>query len=115
MTRELTCIGCPMGCPITVELEGGEIKSITGYTCNIGKNYAMSEVTAPTRTVTTTALNVHAQPISCKTAGAIPKEKIFDVVAAIKDTTVPSPIYIGDVILSDVCGTGVDVVATMNG
>ena len=33
--KELTCIGCPMGCQITVELETGEIKSVTGNTCAI--------------------------------------------------------------------------------
>ena len=47
--RELICIGCPMGCPLTVELENGEIKTITGYTCKKGETYARKEVTNPTR------------------------------------------------------------------
>ena len=50
--RELICIGCPMGCPVTVELEGGEIVNVTGHTCKRGDVYARKEVTNPTRIVT---------------------------------------------------------------
>ena len=52
--RELICIGCPMGCPLTVQLEDGEILSITGQTCKRGEVYARNEVTNPTRIVTST-------------------------------------------------------------
>ena len=27
-TRELTCIGCPMGCLVTVTLDNGEVKEV---------------------------------------------------------------------------------------
>ena len=43
--RELTCIGCPLGCAVTVEMEGGEILKITGNTCKRGEEYARKEVT----------------------------------------------------------------------
>ena len=52
--RELTCIGCPLGCSITVTLENGEIRDVTGYTCKRGHDYARKEVTNPTRIVTST-------------------------------------------------------------
>ena len=52
--RELTCIGCPLGCSITVTLENGEIKDVAGYTCKRGHDYARKEVTNPTRIVTST-------------------------------------------------------------
>ena len=52
--KELTCINCPMGCRITVEMDGEEIISVTGNTCKRGETYARTEVTAPVRTVTTT-------------------------------------------------------------
>ena len=52
--RELTCIGCPMGCPLTVELENGAVTAVYGNTCPRGDAYARKEVTAPTRIVTTT-------------------------------------------------------------
>ena len=54
--RERICIGCPMGCPLTVQLEDGEILSITGQTCKRGEVYARNEVTNPTRIVTSTVM-----------------------------------------------------------
>ena len=112
--RELICIGCPMGCPLTVELEGSEIISVTGYTCKRGDVYARKEVKNPTRIVTSTVKveNGTADMVSVKTREDIPKDKIFDCVKALKGVTVKAPIHIGDVILSNVAGTGVDIVAT---
>ena len=113
--RELTCIGCPMGCALTVEMEGKEILSISGYTCERGRVYAEKEVTAPSRIVTTTVRACGdgiSGTVPVKTRTDIPKEKVFDCVKALKDVTVQAPVFIGEVICSDVAGTGVDVVAT---
>ena len=112
--RELICIGCPMGCPLTVELENGEIKTITGYTCKKGEPYARKEVTNPTRIVTNTVRveGGRADMVSVKTREDIPKDKIFQCVKALKGVTVKAPIRIGDVVVADVAGTGVDIVAT---
>lgn len=112
--RELICIGCPMGCPLTVELEGGEVISVTGHTCKRGDVYARKEVTNPTRIVTSTVkvLEGKADMVSVKTREDIPKGKIFDCVRALKDVTVKAPVHIGDVIVLDIAGTGVDMVAT---
>ena len=112
--RELICIGCPMGCPLTVELEGGEILSITGHTCRRGEVYARNEVTNPTRIVTST-VDVEGGKVarvSVKTKEDIPKEKIFQCVKALKGVTVKAPVHIGDVIVANVADTGVDIVAT---
>lgn len=114
--RELICIGCPMGCPVTVEMEGDEIVSVSGNTCPRGDAYARKEVTNPTRIVTST-VKVEGglvEMISVKTKEDIPKDKIFDCVRALKGVTVKAPVHIGDVILADVAGTGVDVMATRN-
>ena len=112
--RELIRIGCPMGCPLTVELEGGEVISVTGHTCKRGDVYARKEVTNPTRIVTSTVkvLEGKADMVSVKTREDIPKGKIFDCVRALKDVTVKAPVHIGDVIVPDIAGTGVDMVAT---
>ena len=112
--RELICIGCPMGCPLTVELENGEIKTITGYTCKKGETYARKEVTNPPRIVTSTVrvAGGRADMVSVKTREDIPKDKIFQCVKALKGVTVKAPIRIGDVVVADVAGTGVDIVAT---
>lgn len=112
MTRELTCIGCPMGCALTVEVENGEAVSVAGNTCKIGENYARSEISAPVRAVTTTVLTAEGIPVPVKTAGSIPKEKIFEVVKDIKAAKVTLPVRLGDIIVSDAAGTGVAAVAT---
>ena len=112
--RELICIGCPMGCPLTVELEGSEVKSVSGHTCKRGDVYARKEVTNPTRIVTSTVkvTGGSADMVSVKTREDIPKDKIFACVQALKDVVVEAPVHLGDVILSNVAGTGVDIVAT---
>ncbi len=112
--RTLTCISCPMGCPLTVEMDGDEIISVTGNTCKRGDVYARKEVTAPTRIVTSTVkvTNSSADMVSVKTKTDIPKDKIFDCVKCLKGVSVEAPIHIGDVIIPNAAGTGVDIVAT---
>lgn len=114
--RKLTCINCPMGCPLTVEMEGNKIISITGNTCKRGEVYAGKEVSNPTRIVTTTVkvIGGDADMVSVKTKEDIPKKKIFDCLKALKGVAVKAPVHIGDVILQDAGGTGVDIVATKN-
>lgn len=113
-TRELTCIGCPMGCPLIVEMDNGEVVSVTGNTCRRGDVYARKEVTNPTRIVTSSVMveGGTLAVVSVKTREDIPKEKIFDCMKALKGVKVQAPVHIGDVIVKDVAGTGVDVVAT---
>ena len=112
--RELTCICCPLGCAITVEMEAGQILSVTGNTCLRGHDYACKEVTNPTRIVTSTVKVVHGQAnvTSVKTQSDIPKDKIFACMAAIKQSTVIAPVHIGDVVIENVVDTGVNVIAT---
>ena len=110
-TRELTCIGCPMGCPLIVTMEAGEVISVTGNTCKRGDVYARKEVTDPTRIVTSTVRvsGGDADMVSVKTKEDIPKGKIFECVKALKSVEVPAPVHIGDVLVKDVAGTGVDI------
>lgn len=114
-TRELICINCPMGCPLTVVLEDGAVVSVSGNTCPRGDSYGRKEVTNPTRIVTSTVPvdgSATERMVSVKTAHDIPKGKIFDVVEALVDVRATAPVEIGDVVLADVAGTGVDVIAT---
>ncbi|MBQ1304932.1 MAG: DUF1667 domain-containing protein [Erysipelotrichales bacterium] len=114
--KELTCIGCPMGCQITVELENGEVLSVHGNTCAIGDKYARHEVTNPERTVTSTVVVDGGDKPRCsvKTAGNIPKEKIFECMKEIDAVRLEAPVSIGDVVIENVAGTGVNIVATRN-
>ena len=112
--KELICIGCPLGCPITVTMNGNEVADVNGNTCKRGDVYARKEVTNPTRIVTST-IRVKGgaeDMVSVKTKEDIPKGKIFDCVKALKGIEKEAPVKIGDVILKDVAGTGVDIVAT---
>lgn len=113
--RELTCIGCPMGCAVTVEMdEAGQISGVTGHTCRRGEDYARKEVTNPTRIVTSTVKveGGTSEMVSVKTKSDIPKGKIFACVDGLKGICVKAPVHIGDVIVPDIAGTGVDIVAT---
>lgn len=114
-TRNLTCIGCPMGCALTVTMDGENI-TVAGNTCPVGEKYAKKEVTNPTRVVTS-SVRVNGADIarvSVKTASDIPKNKIFDCMAEIMKIEVDAPVSIGDVIIENCAGTGVSVVATKN-
>ena len=115
-TVNLICIGCPLGCPLTVEMEGNEVKSVSGNTCPRGDAYAKKELTNPTRIVTSTVRVAGGKlaMVSVKTQSDIPKGKIFDCVKALKDVEVVAPVKIGDVIVENVAGTGVNVIATKN-
>ncbi len=114
--RELTCIGCPMGCSITVTLHDGAVEDIKGFTCKRGLDYAGKEVTHPTRIVTSTVPVTGGtdRTVSVKTRTDIPKGKIFACMEALKGVTARAPVRIGDVIVPDAAGTGVDIVATGN-
>lgn len=89
-TRNLTCIGCPMGCQLTAELAGGEVVSVRGNTCARGEAYARKECTHPARTVTgTVRCEGGVLPVvSVRTADEVPKEKVFDVARALGAVTV---------------------------
>ena len=101
-TKNLTCIGCPMGCALTVTYEPGNRDSVkvTGNTCKKGELYAIDEVTNPTRIVTGTV--------------RVPKNRIFDVAHELMNISVEAPAKIGDVVVKDICGTGADLIITRN-
>ena len=115
MTEEkiLTCINCPMGCLLTVTLENGEVKSVSGNTCPRGDTYGRTECTAPVRVVTGLVRVANGkEPLSVKTAQAIPKSSVADCIALLGKTVVNAPVAAGDVVIENVCGSGVNVIAT---
>lgn len=113
MTYELTCINCPMGCRITAEYDGKEVTNIQGNTCARGKAYVQSEITNPTRMITALCrIYGTEEPLSVKTSQPVEKDKIFEVLAALKEAVVIRPVHMGDVVLHNVCDTGADIIAT---
>ena len=111
---KLVCINCPRGCELEAEVSQGEVK-VSGQACPRGEAYARDELTNPTRMVTgLVKVAGTRRPLPVKTRTAVPKGRISDVTNLLANTTVLPPKRIGDVIVEDVCGTGVDIVATAN-
>ncbi len=107
MKRNLTCIVCPMGCSIDVEMENGEVISVTGNTCPRGAEYAKNECISPVRTITSTVRCADGGVVPVKTDKPIPKDKIFDCMKIINNAVAPLPICAGDVIIKDVFGSNI--------
>ena len=115
--KELVCIGCPLGCAVTVELSGGQVGKITGNTCPRGAEYARKELTDPRRIVTS-VVQVEGGELAVgpvKTLAQIPRAKVMDCVGVLKGIRLQAPVHRGDVVVENVCGTGVDVAATGEG
>ncbi len=114
--REMICINCPMGCMLTVDDSDLSNVKVTGNTCPRGVTYGINEVTAPKRMVTgcSRVNGGNVAMVSVKTREAIPKELIFDCLKQIDGTVLTAPVAIGDTVIANVCGCGVDVIATKN-
>ena len=127
MVREFTCIMCPQGCEITVELEvsepaegsgkksgNGRIRSVSGNRCPRGKEYVTQEIVSPMRNIATSILVVGGElPLaSVRLTAPIPKTRIFDVMAEIRKIRVEAPVTEGQCVLENVLGLGSDVIVT---
>ncbi|MCT4566363.1 MAG: DUF1667 domain-containing protein [Maledivibacter sp.] len=112
-TKEMVCIVCPIGCHIKVSKDGDDY-NVVGNNCPRGREYGIKELTNPTRVLTTTVKVkggiLNRLPV--KTREAISKDKIFECMEIINFTETEAPVSIGDVIIEDMLGTGVDVVAS---
>lgn len=117
MIKELTCIQCPMGCFLQVEIDKDHtIRSVSGNTCLRGKIYAQNEVNHPVRMITTTlpVMNGRRAMVSCKSEQPIDKAKVLAWMDALQGIEVKAPIKIGDVLVENVAQTGVNLVASMH-
>ena len=112
MIKELTCIVCPIGCTLSVNIEGDAVTEVKGNTCNRGKVYAENECVNPQRTITSTMKCVNGEVITVKTDCAIPKSKMFECMNVINNTVVKTPVSVGDILVKDVFGS--NIVATQN-
>ena len=113
MTRELTCIICPRGCAMKIQLdESGKFISVSGNLCPRGKKYAENECTNPMRTLTTTAKCSDGSVVAVRSEGAIPKDKLFEAMERVNSIKVALPVSVGDVLIEDFYGTR--LIATAN-
>ncbi len=109
----LTCISCPVGCRMTVTIEDGKVLRVEGNTCKRGDVYARQESIAPMRMVTAVApVSGSTTPISLKTEQPIPKQSIQQCMQEVRGLHLTLPITAGQVLLENVAGTGVRLIAT---
>jgi len=113
--EKIICIGCPMGCMATVTIgDKRKIVDITGCKCKQGKKYVLEEYTNPVRTLTATVIIQSSfQPLlPVRTVTPILKTKLAPGMMVLAKLRAKPPIKMGDIIVSNLLGTGVDVVAT---
>ncbi|WP_298562900.1 DUF1667 domain-containing protein [uncultured Phascolarctobacterium sp.] len=113
-TRIMNCIMCPLGCEMTVTIEDGAVTGVTGNTCPRGPKYAHDEVVAPKRMLTSTVrVNGGLLPlVSVVSKNTLPKERILDCAAALRQVIIEAPVSEGQVIVENILGLGVDIVAS---
>ena len=109
--KELICIGCPKGCHLQVDVENDY--KVTGHGCPIGAEYGRNELKNPTRVLTSTVVIKGALYSRCpvKTAGPIPKGKLMEAMEVINKVRLEAPVKTGQVIVADLCGTGIDLIS----
>lgn len=114
MKKEIICTVCPRGCHIQVEGEGEKILSVEGYLCKRGLEYASNEFAHPVRILTTTVkmAGVEGELLPVRSDKPLPKEKLFDCMEVIRTAKVELPVNRYDTVIADICGTGVNIVAT---
>ncbi|MBE6687816.1 MAG: DUF1667 domain-containing protein [Ruminococcaceae bacterium] len=114
-TKEMTCIVCPQGCRLKVEYDGGEIISVSGFTCKRGEKYAVKEITAPERTITSTVAAYNSEDeivlLPVKSDKPIPKGKMNEAMKIINSCKVKLPIKTGTVIVSNFIENGINLVS----
>ncbi len=114
--KKLICITCPVGCTLEVTHEGKTIVKVDGNQCKKGLDYAAGELTDPRRMVTSTVkVRGGVQPlVPVYTAAPIPKPLIFDLLAELRKVELQAPVQVGQTVLENALGTGVDVLASRN-
>lgn len=110
----MICVSCPVGCTLSVGVEGDHVVSVEGNQCPRGETYAIAEVKNPVRVFTSTVrVEGGVLPVCpVRSRSPIPLSKVFQVARELARVKLVAPVDIGQVIIADVCGTGVDIVAS---
>lgn len=114
MTRTITCIECPIGCRISVDIENCKAVKISGNKCPKGEIYSIYEVENPSRILTAAVLtkNLQLKMVPVRTDAPIPKAKIFEAMDEIRKIVVAKPVSTGDIIIKNFLNLGVNLIAT---
>lgn len=114
MIKNITCIECPVGCALEVDIENCRVVKVSGNKCPKGEPYATSEVENPLRILTSVVLsqNLPLKMIPVRTDKPIPKSRILEAMAEIKKIRVDRPLRVGETIAANFLGLGVNLIAT---
>lgn len=114
MEKKVICTVCPLGCEMTVIGNGNQIESITGFTCKRGETFGRNEFVNPVRILTSSVkVNDGERPlVSVRSSKPVPLNKIFEIMERVKGKSVEAPVKIHDVIISDILGLGIDIIAS---
>ena len=113
MSKDVICIMCPLGCPMKVDVEGQEVTEVQGHRCKKGVKHAEKEVFFPGRILTTT-ISTHIQGVPLlpvRSNKEIPKERLIEAVRTISNHSVTEPVEMGQSVIEDILGLGVDIIA----
>ena len=113
-TYRKICINCPAGCHLEISVDGSGAIDVRGNRCPRGQKYAETEITDPRRTVTAVVRSGGPEPVCVpvKTSAPLPRRLIPELLKELAAMRVALPVGVGDAVLKDVCGSGIDVVAT---
>lgn len=114
MEKDILCTVCPMGCTVCVEGEAERVMSVSGNRCPRGYQYASDEFLHPVRILTTTVRIAGDEDalLPVRSAAPIPKELLMCCMEEIRKAEAKGSIRRYDVVIENICNTGVDIVAT---
>lgn len=108
--KKMICIVCPVGCHLTIDTN----QQIGGNRCKRGIDYAIAELTNPTRVLTTTLKTtaLHLPRLSVKSRQPLPKAMLMEAMEYLNSIVLNHDVVIGEVIVPNLCNTGISIVAT---
>ena len=114
MIKKITCIDCPQGCQLEVDIENGYVVKVTGQKCKKGEGYAKQEIENPMRVLTSVVLTqgMEMKMIPVKTSQPIPKAQLLPAMEAVKKIRLKYPVKVGTIIENNLLGLGVDLIST---
>jgi len=114
MLKKLTCIECPTGCTLSVDVENCRVVKVSGNECPKGEKYAIAEIENPVRILTSAVLaeGLAAKMVPVRTNQPIPKSDILKAMNEIKKIKIYKPVYVGDIIIENFLQPGINLIAT---
>jgi len=114
MTRTITCIECPTGCKLIVEIIDDKVTRMEGNKCPKGEGYAASEIENPVRILTSTVLTkgLLLKLVPVRTDRPIQKAAMIEAAKRIRALRIDRPLARGSIVVQDFMHTGANLITT---